>query len=332
MPTPASTDGMILSTCYERMYRIRQFEERSVELFRAGELPGFIHPSVGQEAVPVGLTYHLSAHDMLTSTHRGHGHILAKGASVRGMFAELFAKETGLCRGRGGSMHIIDSSVGVLGANGIVGGGIPIAVGAALASQHAGDDRVTVCFFGDGAVNIGSFHEALNLAAIWKLPVVFVCENNQFAESTRFTDNMAIPDLRPRAAGYGIPGLLIDGNDIEACLAAGQEAVARARSGEGPSLIQADTYRWYGHHMGDVAPYRTAEEVEAWRARDPLVALRRTLEASGPLGRKRVSQAEQRVNEEMDDAIQFARDSPEPDPAHVLDHIFVTDAREKAVS
>lgn len=322
--TSRTDDLQTLVTCYERMYRIRRFEERSVELFRAGELPGFIHPSVGQEAVPVGMTFHLTAADMITSTHRGHGHILAKGASVRGMYAELYAKETGLCRGRGGSMHIIDSSVGVLGANGIVGGGIPVAVGAALAAQHAGDDRVTVCFFGDGAVNIGSFHEALNLAAVWSLPVVFVCENNQYAESTRFLDNMAIPDLRPRAAGYGMPGVVVDGNDVEACLEVGEVAVRRARDGDGPTLVQADTYRWYGHHMGDIAPYRASEEVTTWKARDPLAAVRIKIERGGPLRRQRLAKVEAAVDDEIEDAITFARSSPDADPAHVLDHIYAS--------
>lgn len=318
----AEPDAHRLAECYERMYRIRHFEERSVELFRAGELPGFVHPSVGQEAVAVGMTYGLTRTDMITSTHRGHGHIIAKGGSLPGMWAELYAKETGLCKGRGGSMHIIDASVGVLGANGIVGGGIPIATGAALGAQLSADGRIAMSFFGDGAVNIGSFHEALNLAAIWKLPAVFVCENNQYAESTRFQDNVAIPDLLPRAAGFGMPGAVVDGNDIEAVLAVAQVAIERARNGGGPTLIQADTYRWYGHHMGDVAPYRTEEEVLAWKARDPLTRAEELLSQHGPLARKRIAEARDRVDREMTQAIQFARDSATPDPEHVTDYIY----------
>ena len=257
----------------ETMYRIRKFELEAVELFRAGSLPGFLHPSVGQEAVATGFTLELAESDGITSTHRGHGHVIGKGASLQGMFAELYGFESGLCGGLGGSMHIMDRSKGILGANGIVGAGIPIACGAALAMQQENEAGVVVSFFGDGAVNTGAFHEGVNLAAIWQLPVVFVCENNMYAESTPFSSVLPTADLMPRASSYGIPGSVIDGNDMGACIGAARHAIDRARTGNGPSLIQADTYRWFGHHTGATGPYREDAEVEEWKKnRDPIKA------------------------------------------------------------
>lgn len=318
-----SIDLEVRLDCYERMRRIRTFEERAVELFKDGELPGFIHPSVGQEAAAVGLTYFCRRDDFLTSTHRGHGHILAKGADVHGMMAELFGREGGLCRGRGGSMHIIDSDVGVLGANGIVGGGIPIATGAALAaSMDDHDERVTICFFGDGAVNIGAFHEALNLAGLWQLPIVFVCENNQYAESTPLTDALPIPDLSARAASYGMPARIIDGNDIDECLTAGSLSIALARDGDGPTLVQANTYRHYGHHTGDTAPYRTAEELASWKATDPLLVLRSRLQDQDAALGDELDRVDHVITDEIEAAVRAARESPHPDPSDVMRYVF----------
>lgn len=302
---------------YRRMQLVRQFEELSVRLFRAGELPGFVHPSVGQEAVAVGMTHGLTDADMLTSTHRGHGHVLAKGLDPTGVLAELYGRETGTCRGRGGSMHVMDLEHGVLGANGIVGGGIPIAVGAALAIQIDGDERVVVAFFGDGAVNTGSFHEALNLAGLWKLPIVFVCENNQYAESTAFKDSIPTDDLLPRAVAYGMQGRVVDGNDIVACVEAASEAFALARSGGGPTLIQADTYRWYGHHTGDTAPYRTDEELASWKARDPIAGCRAALLAAG-VEEETIAAIEAEVADDLSGAEDAARSAPDPDPSELL--------------
>lgn len=312
----------LLFDCYKRMMRIRLFELTAVDLFRGGELPGFIHPSVGQEAVSVGLTYHLRSDDYLTSNHRGHGHIIGKGAQVDKMFAELYGRQDGYCHGRGGSMHIIDTAVGILGANGIVGGGLPIAVGAALATSMDGRDAVTVAFFGDGSVNIGSFHEALNLAAIWKLPCIFVCENNQYAESTPFHTMIATDDLLPRAAGYGMAGLLVDGNDIDSTLTAAETALERARSGGGPTLIQADTYRWFGHHTGDTGPYRTDEEVAQWKGKDPILRLRKHLEGQSDDMAARCDEADEEARTEVQEGVEFGRQSPEPSPETVFDNVY----------
>lgn len=306
---------------YRRMRLVRTFEERAVVLFKAGELPGFVHPSVGQEASSVGFTFELSERDLLTSTHRGHGHVLAKGLELEPMLAELYGKETGACRGRGGSMHVMDLQHGVLGANGIVGGGIPIAVGAGLAIQLDGDDRVVVAFFGDGAVNTGSFHEALNLAAVWGLPVIFVCENNQYAESTRFSDAIATKDLMPRAAAYGMPGHVVDGNDVEACLDTAHTAIQRARAGDGPTLVQAETYRWYGHHTGDVAPYRSDEELASWKERDPIARLLSLLEDLG-IEHSALDAIDQDVEAAIDEAVEAARNAPDPNPAQLLQGVY----------
>jgi len=318
MPDPINPETLL--DLYARMFTIRQFEERAITEFKAGTLPGFIHASVGQEAIPVGVCAHLTTEDAITSTHRGHGHLIAKGGDIRGMFAELYGKETGLCRGRGGSMHIMDRAVGILGANGIVGGGIPIASGAALAFQLQGSNQVVVSFFGDGAVNIGSFHEALNLAGLWQLPVIFVCENNQYAESTPLAQALPIENLEPRARSYGFEGIVVDGNSLDEVYAVAGEAVALARSGGGPTLIQANTYRWYGHHTGDVAPYRTEDEVSDWKQRDPLAQVKQQLRDLG-LGEAALER-ETGVYELIDEAVCAALAAPDPDPAAVLDYVF----------
>lgn len=300
------------------MHRIREFEEEGIRLFRAGELPGFLHPSVGQEAVAVTMTHFLRAEDVVTSTHRGHGHIIAKGGELAAMYAELYGKEEGSCRGRGGSMHIMDWERGILGANGIVGGGNPIATGAGLAfalDDSGGDSNIALSFFGDGAVNQGSFHEALNLAAIWELPTIFVCENNQYAESTPFSLAVPISDLRPRGASYGMPTFVVDGNDVVACLRVAYEATARARSGKGPTLIQADTYRWYGHHLGDVAQYRTQQEIDSWKEKDPIKRLEERLREEGILDSQSADMILASVRNEIKEAVEVARNGTDPEPA-----------------
>jgi 2-oxoisovalerate dehydrogenase E1 component len=304
---------------YRRMVRIRLFEERVAALYRDGEVPGFVHLSVGQEASAVGACWPLRPSDVITSTHRGHGHCLAKGLDVEGMFAELLARETGTCSGRGGSMHIADPRLGVFGANGIVGAGLPIATGAATALSLGGGDDVVVAFFGDGSVAQGLFHEAVNLAALWRLPVVFFCENNGFAEFSAAETQHPVP-LAQRAGGYGIPYEAVDGNDVEAVAALMGEVVAGRRAGGGPLLLEARTYRLRGHYEGDPERYRPAEEVAAWRDRDPLALTRGRLVADGVTDEKLVA-VEADLTAEIDAALDRARRGAEPDPATLHHHV-----------
>lgn len=319
---PATRD--VVLDLHRRMVRIRRFEESSGKLVETGEIPGFLHLYVGQEAVASGVGAVLTDDDQITSTHRGHGHAIAKGAELRPMFAELYAKTTGYCKGRGGSMHIVDMSRGMLGANAIVGGGIPIAVGAAFASQYRGDGGVAVSFFGDGATNIGAFHESANMAAVWDLPIVFVVENNGYAEFTSQERHMRLVDIAERAASYGMPGVIVDGMDALAVREAALEAVERARRGEGPTLIEAKTYRFFDHQgiKGMRIPYRDPAEVEAWKSRDAI----RLIETIG-IERGLVSAEEfegiwAEVEAEINDGIEFARNSPDPDPADILDDVY----------
>ena len=262
---------------FAQMVLIRRFEEKAAQLRGAGLIPGFLHPYIGQEAVAVGVGAALGAHDVLTSTHRGHGHMLARGADPARMYAELFARTTGYNHGKGGSLHMIDTELGFLGANGIVGGGIPLATGAALQLKRSRNGGLAVSFFGDGASNEGSFHESLNLAALWKLPVLFVCENNLYGEFTRQDEHQLIVDVADRAAAYGMVGVVVDGNDVLAVEAATAVAVRRARDGEGPTLLEAKTYRHRGHFEGDMARYRPKDEVAYWMARDPIDLFRAVL-------------------------------------------------------
>jgi pyruvate dehydrogenase E1 component alpha subunit len=262
----AALSRQVLTT----MWEIRRFEEAVDDLFARGLMHGTMHLSIGQEAVATGACLALTREDLITSTHRGHGHCIAKGAKLDRMMAELLAKETGYCRGRGGSMHIADVDTGNLGANGIVGGGIPIAAGAALAQKLRNTSNVAVSFFGDGATNEGAFHEGLNLAAVWALPAVFICENNGYGMSMSSSLSMAVPRVSDRAAAYGMPGVTVDGNDVQAVFDAVSEAVARARAGQGPTLIEAITYRYKGHSKSDQNLYRTREEIDTWRAKDPI--------------------------------------------------------------
>jgi pyruvate dehydrogenase E1 component alpha subunit len=276
---------------HEQMVRIRVFESEAGRLIEAGRLPGFLHLSVGQEAVAVGVISVLGPDDQVTSTHRGHGHAIAKGADMTAMYAELFGKSTGSCGGMGGSMHINDTSLGMLGANGVVGAGIPIAVGSAFASWYRGDDSVAVSFFGDGAANIGAFHEAANLAAVLSLPVIFVCENNGYAEFSPQSAQTRIADIADRAASYGMPGEVVDGMDVLAVREGAARAVDRARGGGGPTLIEAKTYRYHDHQgvKGLRVRYRGEEEVDSWRSRDCLDAMEARLVADGARTREQIT-------------------------------------------
>jgi 2-oxoisovalerate dehydrogenase E1 component len=308
---------------YERMVLIRTFEERFKGLVEAGRPLGSGHLYVGQEAVAVGVCAALNQDDWIASTHRGHGHCIAKGVEPRRMMAELYGKATGSNKGKGGSMHITDISVGMLGVNPIVGGGIPHAVGAALAAKVRGTNQVAATFFGDGASSIGMFHESINLAAVWMLPVVFVCENNGYAESTSYEYSVAGHDVAARAAGYGIPGVQVDGMDVFAVYEAASQAVDRARRGLGPSLIEAKTYRFYGHFLGDDPKrYRTAEEEAEYRARDPIAQFRKRVAASGVLAESELDAVDRRVHDVVEEAVDFAESSPLPDPAEVLTEVL----------
>jgi len=295
-----------------KMVLIRKFEEGAEESYTRGLIHGTMHLSIGQEASAVASCMALTDEDKITSTHRGHGHCIAKGADVGKMFAEFFGKETGYCRGRGGSMHIADVEKGNLGANGIVGGGLPIAVGAALSAKRLGTGAVTVCFFGDGANNEGTFHEALNMAAIWKLPVVFVCENNQYGMSTSMERSTAVKRVAKRASAYAMPGITVDGNDFSAVAEAVDIAVARAKNGDGPSLIENLTYRWRGHSKSDRNRYRTKEEIAEWQARDPIRRMADMLIGHKIVTPDEVASIEAEANQIIEDAIAFAKDSPAP--------------------
>ena len=307
---------------YERMLRIRHFEERVKELFAAGELPGFVHLYLGQEAVAAGACATLRDDDYITSTHRGHGHIIAKGGDMKRMMAELYAKVTGYNKAKGGSLHIADPDLGILGANGIVGAGIPIATGAALSAKLRKTDQATVCFFGDGASGQGTFHEAINLASAFDLPIVYVCENNQYAVGTRTRETRNIDDIADRGTGYGIPGLVVDGNNVIAVYEATKEAVDRARAGGGPSLVECKTYRWRTHFEGEPDTYRPPEEVEAWIKREPIAPYRKQLIEGSVLTELESDEIEAAVLKELDEAVAFGRQSPDPEPESALEDLW----------
>ena len=308
---------------YRVMCRIRIFEERLAKEYAAGKVAGACHLSSGQEAVATGACASLRADDYMTSTHRGHGHLIAKGARTDRMMAELYGKKTGYCKAKGGSMHIADLDIGVLGACGIVGSGIPIAGGAALSAKMKGTDKVTLCFLGDGATNTSRFHEGVNLASILKLPVVYVIENNQYAESTSISYAMNIPNASDRASAYGIPGTTVDGNDVVAVYEAVSQAVARARTGEGPTLIECKTCRWHGHYQGDSQAYRTKEEIDECRKRDPIKRFRHELVKMAVLTEQQADKIHQEMDKEIGDAVRFAEESPLPAPEEALEDVFV---------
>lgn len=305
-----------------QMYLIRAFEEKADELYALGKVHGTMHLSIGQEAMAVGAIAALHLEDYILSTHRGHGHCIAKGADIKLMMAEFMGKETGYCRGRGGSMHIADMESGNLGANGVVGGGIGMAVGAGLSVKMRGTGQVMLCFFGDGAANRGIFHEALNMAAIWTLPVVYLCENNQYGMSMSVERAFPIKDIADRAAAYNMPGVAVDGNDVTAVYEATLEAVERARGGGGPSLIEGKTYRWKGHSKSDQERYRTKEEVEAWKERCPIRRFRARLIDERVIDEAEASRMADEVRRLIEEAVAFAEASPEPSVETILEGVY----------
>lgn len=310
---------------YRKMLTIRDFEYRVKDLFAQGKIVGAVHLSIGEEAVPVGVCSVLKKGDYVLSNHRGHGHCIALGVDVKRMMAELFGRETGVCKGKGGSMHLADFSVGMLGASAIVGGGLPLAVGAGLSSKMRKTSQLAVVFFGDGASNQGTFHESLNLAAVWQLPVLFVCENNQYAESTPVSRVMLVENVADRASAYGIPGVVVDGMDAMAVFEAAEDAAKRAREGRGPSLLECKTYRYLGHEEGDPwTTYRSENEVEEWKKRDPIGSFRRTLIEKGILGENEAKKIESEVHRLIEDSIEFADQSAWPKPDEALRDVFVS--------
>ena len=310
---------------YERMLKIRHFEQKVVELFATGDMPGFVHLYLGEEAVAVGACSALNVDDNITSTHRGHGHIIAKGGELKYMMAELYGKATGYNKGKGGSMHIAAPQLGILGADGIVGGGIPIATGSGLSAKLQKTGRVTVCFFGDGASNQGTFHESVNIAASFSLPVIYVCENNLFGVGTRQCPSVRkVENVADRAVAYGIPGEIVDGNDVLAVYEAVSKAVERAREGKGPTLVECKTYRWRTHFEGEPDTYRDPEEVKDWKAREPIGRFRSHLLREGVLTEQEAQSIEQRVVEELAQAVRFAYDSPAPDVSEALTDVYAT--------
>lgn len=314
--------AQFLRDIYTGMVRIRQCEEQLNNAFAKNLFPGYIHSYLGQEACAVGVCMALRSDDNIVTTHRGRGHYLAKGMALKPMMAEMFGKATGIGGGRGGEMHAADPKIGILGGNGIVGGGIPYAAGAAYSALLDGSDRVTVVFFGEGASNQGSFHETLNLAAAWKLPLVFVCENNLYAEMTPFRDTVGEAEIARRAAGYGIAGAAVDGNDVLAVFEAARAAVTRARAGEGPTLLELKTYRRFGHFQGDPCNYRTREEEAEWLARDPLDRFRAVVLQAGVCTDAELQQLEAALAAEITEAIDYALASPDPVPEQALDHVY----------
>ena len=315
-------DPRQLRDALRKMHLIRRFEEGAEDCYARGLIHGTMHLSIGQEASAVGSCMSLTGTDRITSTHRGHGHCVAMNADVGRMFAEFFGKETGYCRGRGGSMHIADVENGNLGANGIVGGGMPIAVGAALSAKRLETGSVAVCFFGDGANNEGAFHESLNMAALWSLPVVFVCENNQYGMSTSIRRSTAVERVSQRAAAYSMPGTSVDGNDFSAVAEAVDEAVARARSGQGPSLVENLTYRWRGHSRSDRNRYRSKEEIRNWMERDPIPRMSSMLVSHGIMTEGEVAEIANEASLKVKDAIAFAMASPDPRVEEAARHVY----------
>jgi pyruvate dehydrogenase E1 component alpha subunit len=309
---------------YRRMRLIRRFEEQLYALVMAGRLSGFLHLYAGEEAVAVGVASHLDDHDYFSSTHRGHGHCIAKGVDVKGMMAELFGRKTGVCKGKGGSMHIADFDRGMLGANGIVGGGLPLAVGAGLTAVTKRTGAVSVCFFGDGASNQGAFHESANLAALWKLPVIFVCENNGYGEATPVDFAVSVKDIADRAGAYGMPGVIADGMDLFDVYQKAGEAIARARDGGGPTLLECKTYRYFGHFVGDNLAYRQKEEEEVMRqTNDPLTRFEERTVDAGLVASQDLREIDGQVEAVIEEAVAFAESSPVPGPDDLLTDVYV---------
>jgi pyruvate dehydrogenase E1 component alpha subunit len=309
---------------YERMRLIREFENRAADLFAQGKVPGFVHLYAGEEAIAIGVCAHLTDRDYITSTHRGHGHCIAKGVDINAMMAELFGKKTGSCKGKGGSMHIADATKGMLGANGIVGAGGPLACGSGLTAKVKGTDQVTICFFGDGAAEQGTMHESMNLASIWKLPVIFVCENNGFAQTTPSHYHCAAVDIADRATGYNMPGFSVDGTDLFAVYEAAGEAIARARRGEGPTLIECKAFRYYGHFQGDNLSYYTEEDKAQQKARDPIDKFTQRVLDRKLLSEAELAEIDARAKKVLDEAVRFAEESPYPALDEILTDVYVS--------
>ncbi len=302
--------------------KIRRFEEKTIQLYQIAKIWGYLHPYVGEEAVAAGACAAIDRHDYIVSTHRGHGHSIAKGADLNRMMAELFGKATGYCKGRGGSMHIADTELGMLGANGIVGGGLPISVGAGFSCKMEGKGRVTLCFFSDGATNNGVFHESLNMAAIFKLPVIYVCENNMYAISMSVCESVACKDIAKRAVSYDIPGVIVDGSDPEEVYFAVLKAVLRAREGLGPSLIEAKTYRFGGHHPNDPAEYRDKKEAEYYKTeKDPVKNYKARLIDEKVVTIQAIEDMEKQIMQEVENSVKFAEESPEPSLEKFLEEV-----------
>ncbi|MEM3507241.1 MAG: thiamine pyrophosphate-dependent dehydrogenase E1 component subunit alpha [Candidatus Bathyarchaeia archaeon] len=311
---------------YKKMLRIRYFEEKLKELVYAGKTPtSFLHLYIGQEAVAVGVCSNLRKDDYIVSTHRGHGHFIAKGGSLKSIAAEILGRRTGCCKGKGGTMHVADFSIGFLGACGIVGGGFPLAVGAGLSAKLRKTDQVAVYFFSDGASNQGTFHESINLASIWNLPVIFVCENNQYAESTHVSEIIRLKNIADRAMAYGIPGIIVDGNDVLAVYEASKKVIENARAGSGPTLLECKTYRWEGHYTGDPEEtYRTKKEVEEWKEKCPIKRFEKLLLEKNILVKNEFEKINFEVKNEVDEAIRFAEESPFPSPEDAYKDVFVS--------
>jgi len=308
---------------YQKMLTIRRFEERVAEDCLSGVIPGTVHSCIGQEAVAVGVCSNLTVEDCLVSNHRGHGHCIAKGADIKRMMAEVYGKKTGYCKGKGGSMHIADFTIGMLGANGILAAGLPIALGAALAGQLEGGDKVAVVFFGDGSSNEGEFHESLNLASIWKLPIIFACENNLYCINMSVHDAIATENVADRAAAYAMPGIIVDGNDVVAVHEATQKAVAGLRTGGGPVLMEFKTYRWRKHFEQDGGiDLRPAEEIEVWKMKDPITSLGQRLLEAKIVTRRELDTIEEQVNSQIEDAVNYALESPFPAPQDALEDVY----------
>jgi pyruvate dehydrogenase E1 component alpha subunit len=310
---------------FRKMLEIRTFEEKVKDLFAAGRIPGFLHLSIGQEAVAVGVCDSLRDDDYLLTGHRGHGHVIAKGVPVKSVMAEIYGKKTGCCMGKGGSLHLVYMNLNIVGCSGIVGASIPVSTGTAMAAKMKGSDQVTCVFFGDGATNTGAFHEGVNLASVWKLPVVFVCENNQYAITTHYTRSMMVKDIAERVAAYRIPGVVVDGMDVIKVREAAHEAVSRAREAKGPTLIECKTYRFVGHHQGDPVwggGYRTREDVEEWMERCPIKQLEINLEKLSILSTSQIASIKHNVQADIEEAVEFAEKSQFPAPEDALSSLY----------
>ncbi len=318
-------DKSVLEGMFRKMLEIRYFEEQVNELYKKGIMTSLAHPYIGEEAVAVGACLGLTEEDYITSTHRGHGHLIAKGGELKYMMAEILGKKTGYCQGKGGSMHIADFELGILGANGIVGGGFTIAVGAGLAAKTLNNGRVTICFFGDAATNEGSFHESMNMAGLWKLPVVFVCENNLYGISVSQARHMAITDIANRGSGYGIPGVVVDGMDVLAVHQEVQAAINQARQGEGPTLVECKTYRFSGHHVGDPGNgilYRSKEEMEIWKERCPIKKMEQYLLENNVIDQQAIAKIKGETKQLVAEAHDFALNSPFPEAGELLQGLY----------